>query len=138
MFAIEPIQPKNIEYFDIWTKDGWSITTVSFYKSAKVVIDTEITDISPTVVMLEKYNTKLDLQNPDGFEVFATFMNDYHTYNLYEMYDSAFVEFPADMRKKVKMDITDYWEENESLEGLGWIIDRSELWIYGKLGVYEL
>ena len=126
MWIIEPITIKKVVSYDIWTKGDYMVTSARYWRWAEVYID------SPTC-------PEINVNNPDGINILSHFKNEYKNdiiqHNLFDCYDSVVVEYPKDLRSKLKDQIYDIWETEDSLSNDGWTIESTELWIYGKLGV---
>ena len=129
MWIIEPTITKNVVGYDIWTKGGYIVTTARYWRWAEVCID------CPTC-------PDIDVSNPDGVNILDHFKNEYENdtirHNLFDYYDSVVVDYSKGMRGKMKDDIYDIWELDDSLQNDGWVVESGELWIYSELKLREI
>jgi hypothetical protein len=113
-----------VEY-ENWTKDGDVVTSARYWRTAEVRVNT-----TPAIC----------LDNPEdvGINIFAHFQEeDGLEYNLVSLQHSQIVEYPAGMRRKLREDLQDIWDEHENLECEGWNVFGTELWLFGPLSVQE-
>ena len=128
MWIIEPAIAKKVINYDIWTKNGYTVTTARYWRWAEVCIDNLTCPV-------------IDVRNPDGINIWDCFKNEYENntiqHNLIDNYDSVVVDYSKGMRSKMKDDIYDIWESDDSLKNNGWIIETSELWFHDVLNLRE-
>ena len=129
MWIVEPTITKKVVDYDIWTKDDYMVTTARYWRWAEVSIDSQTCP-------------EIDLNNTEGINILSRFKNEYDDdtikHDLFDCYDSVIVEYPKNMRSKLKDQIYDIWETENTLVNDGWFIESSEIWVYGKLSVREI
>ena len=64
MWIIEPAIAKKVINYDIWTKNGYTVTTARYWRWAEVCIDNLTCP-------------EIDVSNPDGINIWDRFKNEY-------------------------------------------------------------
>jgi hypothetical protein len=111
-----------VEY-ENWTKNGDVVTSARYWHTAEVRVNT-----IPLIC----------LDNPEdvGINMFEHFQEEGGLeYNLDSLQHSQIVEYPAGMRRKLREDLQDIWEEHDNLTG--WNVCGTELWFFGSLTLLE-
>jgi hypothetical protein len=111
---------KNAVERQIWTKDEATVIREEGFRWGTWTCES---DTRP----------ELDLNNPEGYEVFCT----EYDWQLEEMVDGCWGEIQAG-DGATDSDVEEFetaWEEDsfEAVEALGWCNDETEYWIYGPI-----
>jgi len=119
-WKISNYHKKNAVERQIWQRDGKTIVREEGFRWGTWTCKS---DTQPN----------LDLNNPEGYEVFST----EHDWELDEMVDGCWAEITAEDGATQK-DLEEFeaaWEEDwfDGVEALGWVNDETEYWIYGPI-----
>jgi len=123
-WIVEPVEPRMVVEYESWTKNGDVVTSARYWYNGEVRVNA-----MPLIC----------LDNPEdvGINMFAHFQEELDEggleYNLSDLQHSQIVEYPAGMRRKLREDLQDIWEEHENLECDGWNVCGTELWFFGQL-----
>ena len=121
-WVLTTAEKKSVEEIEIWTKDGQTIKRITGFRWGTVYCES---DERPDI----------DLDNPDGLDVFSTGY-DFELDNLDDGW-YAEVEYPDDMTEEEQQRLDELWEEDsyDGWESNGWINDETETWFYGPLNL---
>ena len=117
-------EKKNVVETEFWTKDGNTIKRSTGFRWGTVYCES---DERPDI----------DLDNPDGLEVFAT---DYD-FELDNLDDGCWadVEYPDHMTEQERERMDELWDEDgyDAWEGDGWSQTDTETWFHGPLSLEQ-
>ena len=117
-------EKKNVVETEFWYKDGKTIKRSTGFRWGTVYCES---DERPDI----------DLENPDGLEVFAT---DYD-FELDNLDDGHYcdVEYPDDMSEEEQERMDELWDEDSysAWEEEGWSNDDTETWFHGPLNLEQ-
>jgi hypothetical protein len=117
-------EKKNVVETEFWCKDGKTIKRSTGFRWGTVYCES---DERPDI----------DLENPDGLEVFAT---DYD-FELDNLDDGHYcdVEYPDDMSDEEQERMDELWDEDSysAWEEEGWSNDDTETWFHGPLNLEQ-
>jgi hypothetical protein len=123
-WVLTTLEKKNVEEIEFWSKDGQTIKRITGFRWGTVYCESD-----------EK--PEIDLDNPDGLEVFAT---DYD-FELDNLDDGwyADVEYPDDMSEEEQERMNELWDEDsyDGWESDGWSNDDTETWFHGPLSLEQ-
>ena len=122
--VLTTLEKKNVVETEFWYKDGKIIKRSTGFRWGTVYCES---DERPDI----------DLENPDGLEVFAT---DYD-FELDNLDDGCWVdvEYPEDMSEEEQQRMDELWDEEgyDAWEGEGWSQDDTETWFNGPLSLEQ-
>ena len=117
-------EKKNVVETEFWYKDVKTIKRSTGFRWGTVYCES---DERPDI----------DLENPDGLEVFAT---DYD-FELDNLDDGHYcdVEYPDDMSEEEQERMDELWDEDSysAWEEEGWSNDDTETWFHGPLDLEQ-
>jgi hypothetical protein len=117
-------EKKNVEEIEFWYKDGKTIKRTTGFRWGTVYCESD-------------ERPEIDLENPDGLEVFAT---DYD-FELDNLDDGHYcdVEYPDDMSEEEQERMDELWNEDSysAWEEEGWSNDDTETWFNGPLDLEQ-
>jgi hypothetical protein len=123
-WVLTTLEKKNVVETEFWYKDGKIIKRSTGFRWGTVYCES---DERPDI----------DLENPDGLEVFAT---DYD-FELDNLDDGCWVdvEYPEDMSEEEQQRMDELWDEEgyDAWEGEGWSQDDTETWFNGPLSLEQ-
>ena len=123
-WVLTTAEKKNVEEIEFWYKDGKIIKRTTGFRWGTVYCKSD-----------ERPN--IDLENPDGLEVFAT---DYD-FELDNLDDGHYcdVEYPDDMSEEEQERMDELWDEDSysAWEEEGWSNDDTETWFHGPLNLEQ-
>jgi len=123
-WVLTTAEKKNVEEIEFWHKDGKIIKRTTGFRWGTVYCESD-----------ERPN--IDLENPDGLEVFAT---DYD-FELDNLDDGHYcdVEYPDDMSEEEQERMDELWDEDSysAWEEEGWSNDDTETWFHGPLDLEQ-
>ena len=123
-WVLTTAEKKNVEEIEFWYKDGKIIKRTTGFRWGTVYCESD-----------ERPN--IDLENPDGLEVFAT---DYD-FELDNLDDGHYcdVEYPDDMSEEEQERMDKLWDEDSysAWEEEGWSNDDTETWFHGPLDLEQ-
>ena len=123
-WVLTTTEKKNVEEIEFWHKDGKTIKRTTGFRWGTVYCES---DERPDI----------DLENPDGLEVFAT---DYD-FELDNLDDGHYcdVEYPDDMSEEEQERMDELWDEDSysAWEEEGWSNDDTETWFNGPLDLEQ-
>ena len=123
-WVLTTAEKKNVEEIEFWYKDGKIIKRTTGFRWGTVYCES---DERPDI----------DLENPDGLEVFAT---DYD-FELDNLDDGHYceVEYPDDMSEEEQERMDELWDEDSysAWEEKGWSNDDTETWFHGPLDLEQ-
>jgi len=123
-WVLTTTEKKNVEEIEFWYKDGKIIKRTTGFRWGTVYCES---DERPDI----------DLENPDGLEVFAT---DYD-FELDNLDDGHYcdVEYPDDMSEEEQERMDELWDEDSysAWEEEGWSNDDTETWFHGPLDLEQ-
>ena len=123
-WVLTTAEKKNVEEIEFWYKDGKIIKRTTGFRWGTVYCES---DERPDI----------DLENPDGLEVFAT---DYD-FELDNLDDGHYcdVEYPDDMSQEEQERMDELWDEDSysAWEEEGWSNDDTETWFHGPLNLEQ-
>ena len=123
-WVLTTLEKKNVVETEFWYKDGNTIKRSTGFRWGTVYCES---DERPDI----------DLENPDGLEVFAT---DYD-FELDNLDDGHYcdVEYPEDMSEEEQERMDELWDEDSysAWEEEGWSNDDTETWFHGPLDLEQ-
>jgi len=123
-WILTTLEKKNVVETEFWSKDGRKIKRSTGFRWGTVYCES---DERPDI----------DLENPDGLEVFAT---DYD-FELDNLDDGHYcdVEYPDDMSEEEQERMDELWDEDSysAWEEEGWSNDDTETWFHGPLDLEQ-
>ena len=123
-WVLTTLEKKNVEEVEFWSKDGQTIKRITGFRWGTVYCESD-----------EKPD--LDLDNPDGIDVFSTGY-DFELDNLDDGC-SLEVEYPDDMLEEEQERLDELWDEDsyDGWERDGWSNVETETWFHGPLNLEE-
>jgi len=123
-WVLTTVEKKNVEEIEFWSKDGQTIKRITGFRWGTVYCES---DERPDI----------DLDNPDGIDVFST---DYD-FELDNLDDgcSLEIEYPDDMDEEEQERLDELWDEDgyDGWESDGWSNDDTETWFHGPLNLEQ-
>ena len=123
-WVLTTVEKKNVEEIEFWSKDGQTIKRITGFRWGTVYCES---DERPDI----------DLDNPDGIDVFST---DYD-FELDNLDDgcSLEVEYPDDMPEEEQERLDELWDEDsyDAWESDGWSNVETETWFHGPLNLEQ-
>ena len=123
-WVLTTVENKNVEEIEFWSKDGQTIKRITGFRWGTVYCESD-------------ERPEIDLENPDGLEVFAT---DYD-FELDNLDDGHYcdVEYPDDMSEEEQERMDELWDEDSysAWEEEGWSNDDTETWFHGPLNLEQ-
>ena len=123
-WVLTTVEKKNVEEIEFWSKDGQTIKRITGFRWGTVYCES---DERPDI----------DLDNPDGIDVFST---DYD-FELDNLDDgcSLEIEYPDDMPEEEQERLDELWDEDsyDAWESDGWSNVETETWFHGPLNLEE-
>ena len=123
-WVLTTLEKKNVVETEFWYKDGKTIKRSTGCRWGTVYCESD-------------ERPEIDLENPDGLEVFAT---DYD-FELDNLDDGHYcdVEYPDDMTEEEQERMDELWDEDSysAWEEEGWSNDDTETWFNGPLDLEQ-
>jgi hypothetical protein len=123
-WVLTTVEKKNVEEIEFWSKDGQTIKRITGFRWGTVYCES---DERPDI----------DLDNPDGIDVFST---DYD-FELDNLDDgcSLEIEYPDDMPEEEQERLDELWDEDsyDGWESDGWSNVETETWFHGPLNLEQ-
>jgi len=123
-WVLTTVEKKNVEEIEFWSKDGQTIKRITGFRWGTVYCES---DERPDI----------DLDNPDGIDVFST---DYD-FELDNLDDgcSLEIEYPDDMPEEEQERLDELWDEDsyDAWESDGWSNVETETWFHGPLNLEQ-
>ena len=123
-WVLTTLEKKNVVETEFWTKDWNTIKRSTGFRWGTVYCES---DERPDI----------DLENPNGLEVFAT----EYDFELDNLDDGCWadVEYPEDMSEEEQERMDELWDEEgyDAREGEGWSQDDTETWFNGPLSLEQ-
>ena len=128
-WIVEPVDTRMIVEYTMWTKDGDVLTSARYWHKGGVRF---VCDIPPAICLDNPADVGINVQSYFQSKYIADELSELE-YNVELLLRSQIVEYPAGMRRKLREDFDDVWEEHENLDLDGWDVCGTELWFFGPL-----
>ena len=132
-WIVEPVEPRMVVEYENWTKDGDLVTSARYWHNGGVRF---VCDTPPAICLDNPADVGINVQSYFQSKYIAGELSELE-YNLVNLQHSQLVEYPAGMRRKLREDLQDLWEEHENLDCAGWNVSGTELWFFGPLTLSE-
>ena len=109
-WIVEPVDTRMIVEYTMWTKDGDVLTSARYWHKGGVRF---VCDIPPAICLDNPADVGINVQSYFQSKYIADELSELE-YNVELLLRRQIVEYPAGMRRKLREDFDDVWEEHEN------------------------